>query len=160
MDALQLSSLLYLFGGSGGGHAALLTVAASPQLWNTAIAYVPIVDLANWYGFCRDHNPDFCKDMDACLGGFSDKNTEYSRRSPVAYIDDIAKANRLKIFAGKFDTIVNFDQILDFYCKLNSKHPAANVFLEVFEGDHFVNYGAVLDYFENKGLTGFTDLTK
>ena len=151
---------VYLFGGSGGGHAALLATAYDPLLWNTVISYVPIVDLRAWHIECKEAGLDFFKDLEACLGQCTPDNTAYEKRSPINYVDNIAKVNRLKIFAGKFDNIVSVNQSLSFYNKLQAAYPNANVFLEVFEGGHFVNYDTVINYFEDKGLIGMLDLSQ
>ena len=43
---------------------------------------------------------------------------------------------------------------------MQQKYPSANIFLEVFEGGHFVNYDAIIDYFNDKGLSGMLDLSQ
>lgn len=43
---------VYLLGGSGGGHMALLMAGRHPELWTAVSAWCPISDLAAW---CRHH---------------------------------------------------------------------------------------------------------
>lgn len=151
---------IYLFGGSGGGHAALLATAYKPELWNTVISYVPIVDLRKWHAYCKTRGLEFYKDIEACIGQCTPDNHIYEERSPISYLDRISKVNRLKIFAGKFDTIVDISQSLDFFNEMQLKHPTANIFLEIFEGGHFVNYDSVINYLNDKGLVGMLDLSQ
>ena len=40
---------VYLFGGSGGGHMALLMAGRHPELWAGVAAFCPITDVAKWY---------------------------------------------------------------------------------------------------------------
>ncbi len=60
------------------------------------------------------------------------------KRSPKSYIDVIAKAN-LKIFHGKFDSVVPVSQSLDFYKDIMSTHPESRIFLDVFDGGHEID---------------------
>ena len=151
---------IYLFGGSGGGHAALLATAYKPELWNTVISYVPIVDIRKWHAECKSRGLEFYKDIEACIGECTPDNYLYEERSPITYLDKISQVNRLKIYAGKFDNIVDISQSLTFYYEMLQKYPSANIFLEVFEGGHFVNYDAVIAYFNDKGLSGMLDLSQ
>ena len=151
---------IYLFGGSGGGHAALLATAYKPELWNTVISYVPIVDIRKWHAECKSRGLEFYKDIEACIGECTPDNYLYEERSPITYLDKISQVNRLKIYAGKFDNIVDISQSLTFYYEMQQKYPSANIFLEVFEGGHFVNYDAVIAYFNDKGLSGMLDLSQ
>lgn len=151
---------IYLFGGSGGGHAALLATAYKPELWNTVISYVPIVDIRKWHAECKSRGLEFYKDIEACIGECTPDNYLYEERSPITYLDKISQVNRLKIYAGKFDNIVDISQSLTFYYEIQQKYPSANIFLEVFEGGHFVNYDAIIAYFNDKGLSGMLDLSQ
>ena len=57
------------------------------------------------------------------------------KRSPIRYIDTIAKAN-LKIFHGKYDSVVPVSHSLTFYNALLEKYPQASVYLDIFDGGH------------------------
>ncbi len=48
-------SKVYLAGGSGGGHAALLMAGRRPDLWSAVSAWCPITNLQDWYRECRNH---------------------------------------------------------------------------------------------------------
>lgn len=41
-------SRIYLVGGSGGGHAALLMAGRKPELWSAVSAWCPVTDVAKW----------------------------------------------------------------------------------------------------------------
>ena len=72
---------IYLFGGSGGGHAALLATAYKPELWNTVISYVPIVDIRKWHAECKSRGLEFYKDIEACIGECTPDNYLYFVKS-------------------------------------------------------------------------------
>lgn len=46
------SDRVYLIGGSGGGHAALLLAGRRPDLWAGVSAWCPISDVAEWFRQC------------------------------------------------------------------------------------------------------------
>ena len=64
-------------------------------------------------------------------------------RSPVSYIDEIAKAN-VKIFHGKYDNLVPVIQSIDLYQKIYEKYPDAKVFLDIFDGGHEIDMEAAM----------------
>jgi len=49
---------IYLVGGSGGGHAALLMAGRKPELWSAVSSWCPISDLAAWYSQTRRRKAD------------------------------------------------------------------------------------------------------
>jgi dipeptidyl aminopeptidase/acylaminoacyl peptidase len=59
-------------------------------------------------------------------------------RSPINYIDEIAKAN-LKIFHGKYDHVVPVTQSIELYEQIFKKYPKAKVFLDIFDGGHEID---------------------
>lgn len=59
-------------------------------------------------------------------------------RSPVSYIDNIARAN-LKIFHGKYDSCVPVTQSMELYEMVNKNHPRSRVFLDIFDGGHEID---------------------
>ena len=119
---------IFLLGASGGGHMALMMAGYCPEYFKAIGAFVPITDLKKWTG----ENLNYKKHVLACCKG---SDEEMALRSPVSYIDTIAKAN-LKIFHGKFDHVVPFTQSLNFYQQLLEKHPNSRVFLDIFDGGH------------------------
>ena len=124
---------IYLLGGSGGGHMALLMSAFCPSAWKAVAAFCPITDLSRWHY----ENPHYTAHIHYCCGGppENDGLKEYMERSPINYLDEFAKSN-VKIFHGKYDRSVPFTHSLDLYCRLSHKHPKARVFLDIFDGGH------------------------
>lgn len=119
---------VFLQGESGGGHMALLMAGMIPEYFKAIGAFVPIADLRKWVKETAEYRPHIL----ACCG---EDEEEMYRRSPVAYIDTIAKAN-LKIFHGKYDPTVPVSQSLELYAALMEKYPRSRVFLDVFDGGH------------------------
>lgn len=119
---------ILLLGASGGGHMALLMAAYAPKLWKAVCSFVPITDIEKWH----EENENYRCAIEACCG--MDK-TKYAVRSPINYIDDIAKSN-IKIYSGKWDNIVPCHHGLDIYNEIFKKHPDANVYFEMFDGGH------------------------
>lgn len=127
------SKKIFLLGCSGGGHMALLTTAKNSEMFKAVGAFVPITDLITWH---RDSN-SYSRHIEACLGGApnADNIEIYKERSPICYLDDIAKAN-VKIFHGRYDNVVSVKQSMDFYNCLYERHQNARVFLDIFDGGH------------------------
>lgn len=124
------SDNIFLLGMSGGGHMALMMAGFCPEYFKAIGAYVPITDMVRWAEDSEKYRPHII----ACCGD----ETEMIRRSPVTYIDEIAKAN-LKIFHGKFDGIVPVTQSIEFYNLMMEKHPKSRVFLDIFDGTHQID---------------------
>lgn len=124
---------IYLLGGSGGGHMALLMAGFCPALWKAVASFCPITDVAKWYY----ENPHYTSHIHYCCGGEPDNENleEYAKRSPITYIDEIAKSN-VKIFHGRYDKSVPFTHSLNLYCQLSNKHPASKVYIDIFDGGH------------------------
>ncbi len=124
---------IYLLGGSGGGHMALLMAAYKPMLWKAVAAFCPITELSKWYY----ENPHYTPHIHYCCGGEPEGEhmDEYVKRSPISYIDQIAKSNT-KIFHGRYDKSVPFTHSLNLYYELSNKYPQARVFLDIFDGGH------------------------
>ncbi len=119
---------VFLVGGSGGGHMALLMAGYAPERFKAISSIVPITDLTKWV----EQNPNYTEHIIACTGG--DRN-EMLARSPISYIDKIAKAN-LKIFHGKWDKSVPVSHSMILYNELFARHPKSRVYLEIFDGGH------------------------
>ena len=110
---------------------ALLMAGFIPEYFKAIGAYVPITDLSKWV----EQNENYAPDVIACCSG--DK-AEMLRRSPVSYIDNIAKAN-LKIFHGKYDSCVPVSHSLELYNAVFAKYPEASVYLDIFDGGHEID---------------------
>lgn len=119
---------IFLLGASGGGHMALLMAGMCPQYFKAIGAYVPITDLVKW----SEESAGYRDHVLACCGGSRD---EMLRRSPISYLDTIAKAN-LKIFHGKYDDCVPVSHSLGLYNALTERYPQASVYLDIFDGGH------------------------
>lgn len=122
---------IFLLGLSGGGHMALLMAGFCPEYFKAIGAYVPITDLEKWI----KQNKSYSEHVLACC---SNDVEEIKKRSPLSYVENIAKSN-LKIFHGKFDSVVSVLQSLELYEQIILKYPNARVFLDVFDGGHEID---------------------
>lgn len=80
---------IYLVGGSGGGHMALVMAAAAPKLWAAVSSWVPISDLAAWHRFSRAKGARYADMLEKCCGGppgTPATDAEYRRRSPLFHL--------------------------------------------------------------------------
>ena len=102
-----------------------------PEYFRAIGAYVPITDLALW----AEQNSKYREHVLACCSGSKE---EMHKRSPVAWLDTIAKAN-VKLFHGKFDPVVPVSHSIDFFNRMMAAHPAATVYLDVFDGGHEID---------------------
>lgn len=119
---------ILLYGESGGGHMSLMMAGYIPEYFEAVAAFVPITDLKKWADYSEFYRPHIL----ACC---SNSEEEMAKRSPMSYIDTIAKAN-LKIFHGKYDRSVPCTQSVELYCALSEKYPDSRVFLDIFDGGH------------------------
>ena len=127
---------IFLLGLSGGGHMALLMAGFIPEYFKAIGAYVPITDLKKW----TEQNENYKKHVLACC---ESSDSEMLLRSPINYIDTIAKAN-LKIFHGKYDTVVPVTQSMELYQQIFEKYPKSRVFLDIFDGGHQIDMDAAM----------------
>lgn len=138
---------IFLLGLSGGGHMALMLAGYCPEVFKAVAAYVPITDLSKW----KDQNAAYRRHVLACAGG---SEAELCRRSPITYIDSIAKAN-IKVFHGKYDPVVPVSQSIEFYIRLTQAHPDARAYLDIFDGGHEIDMHEamyfILSQYEKKG---------
>ncbi|MDD5688418.1 MAG: prolyl oligopeptidase family serine peptidase [Elusimicrobia bacterium] len=134
------SKQVFLLGGSGGGHMALLMAASYPSLWSVVCAWCPITDLNKW----RFENLHYKTHIEACC----DSKYQYAARSPINYIDEISKA-RVYISHGKCDNSVPFTHSLELYNKIIKKHPKADIFLNIFRGGHEIKVKEALIVFKS-----------
>lgn len=122
---------IFLIGLSGGGHMALLMAGLCPEYFKAIGAYVPITDLSKW----AEENRSYRGHVLACCG---EDTAEQLHRSPISYVETIAKAN-LKIFHGKKDPVVPFTHSLNLYNAIIEKYPSASVYLDIFDGGHEID---------------------
>lgn len=120
--------MVFLYGASGGGHMALMMAGYCPEYFRAIAAFVPITDVGRW----AEENPHYRPHILACCSG---DREEMAKRSPMSYIDGIARAN-LTIYHGRYDPSVPFTHSLRLYNALSEQYPQARVFLEIFDGGH------------------------
>ena len=143
---------IFLLGLSGGGHMALLMAGFIPEYFKAIGAYVPITDLEKW----TEQNQYYRSHVYACCGDIE----EMKKRSPINYIDTIAKAN-LKIFHGRYDPVVPMSHSMELYNSLIQKYPNSKTYLDIFDGGHQIDmevamYWIISQYkpSENVSVTG------
>jgi acetyl esterase/lipase len=80
---------IYLVGGSGGGHMALVMATRAPQLWAGVSSWVPISDLAAWHGESLARKNRYAAMLEKCCGGPPSPATEtqYRARSPLFFLE-------------------------------------------------------------------------
>ena len=122
---------IFLLGLSGGGHMALLMAGFIPEYFKAIGAYVPITDLEKWAEQNENYRPHVC----ACC---NNDTSEMKKRSPISYIDTIARAN-LKIFHGKYDPVVPMTQSMELYNAILQKYPSSKTYLDIFDGGHQID---------------------
>lgn len=99
---------IYLLGGSGGGHAALLMAARRPELWTAVSAWCAISDIAAWHAQCAPKQQDsvYARHIEAVVGGDPSKDAklkeECLKRSPLFWMKGAADC-RLEIATGIHD---------------------------------------------------------
>lgn len=143
---------IFLLGLSGGGHMALLMAGMCPEYFKAIGAYVPITDLTKWV----EESEGYRRHILACCG---DSIEEMLKRSPISYLDTIAKAN-LKIFHGKHDPVVPVSHSMKLYNALMEKYPSASVYLDIFDGGHEIDMQTavywIMSQYKNTEKTAIT----
>ena len=143
---------IFLLGGSGGGHMALMMAAKTPALWKGVSSWVPITDLASWHG----ENPDYAGHVAACCGGEPGKDKEvdreYRERSPINFVKELADVT-LSLHHGRFDRIVPFSQSWRLAEKL-VEYGAERFFFEIFNGGHELRYERAFKWFDELQSAG------
>lgn len=122
---------VFLLGLSGGGHMALLMAGKCPEYFKAIGSFVPVTDLREFVKQSKRYRASV---FDCC----GEDEEELLKRSPVNYIDTIAKAN-LKIFHGKYDPIVPVSHSITLFNQLMEKYPQSRVFLDIFDGKHQID---------------------
>ncbi len=99
--------LIYLAGGSGGGHAALLLAGRHPELWTAVSAWCPISDIAAWHKECESHCRNYHDHIELVCQGDPQTNeaarTEAIKRSPITYLASAAGKTVIDISTGIHD---------------------------------------------------------
>lgn len=143
---------IFLLGGSGGGHMALLMAAHAPRRWKAVSAWVPITDLAVWHG----KNPDYALHVSACCGG--DPGTgiavdrEYRERSPLSYVNELSSVN-LSIHHGRHDPVVSCRHSWRLARQLE-RQGAERFYFDIFDGGHDIHYERAFSWFDRQAGKG------
>ena len=99
---------VYILGGSGGGHMALLMAGRHPGLWAGVYAACPPADLARWHAQCLaqpegNSNRVYAKNLvDACGGTPAERPREYAKRSATTHLS-AARGVPIQISTGIHD---------------------------------------------------------
>ncbi len=140
------SEKVFILGGSGGGHMALMMAAHAPDLWKGVSAWVPITDLAAWHG----ENPEYAGHVAACCGGTPgscpEVDMEYRDRSPLTHARELTSVN-LSLHHGRFDPLVPYSHSWKLALELE-KLGAERFFFEIFDGEHDIHYERAFHWFD------------
>jgi dipeptidyl aminopeptidase/acylaminoacyl peptidase len=141
---------IFLLGGSGGGHMALLIAGIAPLRWKGVSAWVPITNLATWHG----ENSDYAPHVAACVGGKPGSDVEvdreYRERSPLFLAKELSSVT-LSLHHGRHDPIVHYRQSWELARELE-KQGAERFYFETFDGGHEIHYERAFHWFD--GLSG------
>ena len=171
IDAIQFveekyntdSNNRFVIGGSGGGHMALLMAGYRPEMFKCVVSYVPITDISDWYYEKKADSSKFkgySDDLYVCTGNKTPEEApdEYAFRSPMSYIDEIAKTT-VKICHGKYDPSVPVTHSLKFFLEMQKRHPESKTFLEIFDGGHQIKLAEAFEWVESC-VSGNVELTE
>jgi len=137
---------IFLLGGSGGGHMALMMAAYAPTRFRAISSWCPITDLAAWHG----QNSNYAPQIEACCGGkpgaSPEIDREYRARSPLFQAAAMTNAN-LSVHHGRFDKSVPYSQTINMALELE-KLGAKNFFFEIFDGGHDIRCDIAFRWFD------------
>lgn len=137
---------IFLIGGSGGGHMALMMAAYASGRFRAVSAWCPITDLAVWH----EQNASYVRHMEACCGGrpgeSAEIDREYRDRSPLFQAGAIAKAN-LSVHHGRFDKSVPYSHTMNLAAELEQLG-APKFFFEIFDGSHEIRHEDAFRWFD------------
>lgn len=130
---------IFLLGASGGGHMAMLMAGFRPDYFKAIGAFVGITDLKKW----SEENLKYREHIFACC---NNDEEEMRKRSPMTYVDTIAKSN-IKIFHGKNDPSVPVSHSIRMFHAINEKYPNASVYFDIFDGGHEMDMKVAMNWF-------------
>ncbi|UTR15515.1 prolyl oligopeptidase family serine peptidase [Salipaludibacillus sp. LMS25] len=120
VDAEQI----HIIGASGGGYASLQHLMTSDFTPASYSAWVPITDLAAWYGESKIRENKYFEDILQCTDSVDSLNLEEAKKRSPLHQDtpiDKIKDTRINIFAGindGYDGSVPISHSIDFYNKI------------------------------------------
>ena len=98
---------VYLIGGSGGGHLALLMAGRHPELWTAVSAWCPISDIAAWHRQCSRRKLNYARHIEqACCGDPETDpaaHAEAVKRSPLTHLENALDKCIIDINTGIHD---------------------------------------------------------
>ena len=98
---------IFLAGGSGGGHAALLLAAKVPELWSAVSVWCPISNIAKWHAECKAVGHDYWQHIEQACGGDPRKSAAAAKeavsRSPVTFLENAKGKTIIDIGVGIHD---------------------------------------------------------
>lgn len=126
---------IFLLGGSGGGHMALLAAETAPELFRAVEAWCPVSDLVLWHRSAAEAGQKYCRHIEACTGGTPEtRPEEYARRSPSTQLERLAGLP-VSIHHGRHDPVVPFRHSVEVARKLDALGNDSFYF-EIFDGGH------------------------
>jgi predicted peptidase len=110
---------VYVTGASGGGMGSLLVASHHPEIWAGVAAWVPVVDILDWYGYnAKFPSRKYRKQIVAAAGGDPSVSkqaaAETKKRSPITYLNKDLKVP-IYIAHGIKDILVPPDHALKAY---------------------------------------------
>ena len=106
-NCLVAESQIYLAGGSGGGHAALLMAGRHPELWSAVSVWCPITDIGLWHRQCTNQWRTYHDHIERVCQGDPQTDpaaaNEAAKRSPATYLASAMNKTVIDINAGIHD---------------------------------------------------------
>ena len=137
---------VFLLGGSGGGHMALMMAAYAPERFRAISSWCPITDVAAWHA----QNPKYAPNIAACFGGVPGSSAaidaDYRDRSPLYHTEDIARAH-VSVHHGRFDPSVPYTQTWRLAQEIERLRPE-RFFHEIFDGKHEIHAARAFAWFD------------
>ena len=126
-------SRIVISGNSAGGFTALNSLISN-DIFTAAICKYPVIDLnemrLNTHRFERNY-------LNSLIGDFKNNKSKYFKRSPKNNLNKINKP--ILLFHGKKDSVVNYEESLDFHKRLLENNVYSKIFLFDDEGHGFKN---------------------
>lgn len=145
---LARSLPVFLLGGSGGGHMALMVAALEEFPWQAVSAWCPITDLAAWHG----ENIRYAPHIEAVCGGPPDHEqakTEYLERSPLFFAEGLRR-HRLQVAHGRHDPSVPW---LHSWRLAEKLIHCPRFYFSLFDGGHELRAAEAFAFLENELLS-------